>query len=92
MSIMPPGSESNNAAPPIVSLRTIADLMSKSPDTYTVNVGFLVEYIAQHHELPITCSECTDDDLRRESTPCLMYESALSVAFAWLLKVNEERG
>ncbi len=89
-SILPEGSDSK--APPIVSLRSVADLMCKSPDTYTVNVGYLIDYIARHHELPITCSECTDDDLRRELTPCLMYESALSVAFAWLLKVNEERG
>ena len=91
MSIMPQDPESNNT-PPIASLSSVADMMSNSPDAYTVNVGFLIDYIARHHELPITCSECTDDDLRRESTPCLMYESALSVGFAWLLKVIEERG
>jgi hypothetical protein len=89
---MPPDSDSKLDTPPIVSLRTVADMMSNSPDAYTVNVGYLVEYIARQHELPITCSECTDDELRRNSTLCLMYESALSVAFAWLLRVIEERG
>lgn len=91
MSIMPPGSDSKPDVPPIVSLRTVAEKMCVSPDAYTVNVGYLIDYIARHHELPITCSECTDEDLRRESTPCLMYESALSVGFAWLLRVIEER-
>lgn len=88
-SILPEGSDSNT--PPIVSLRSVADLMSKSPDTYTVNVGFLVDYIAGQHEPPMTCDECHERD-SRTGMPCLMHESALSVAFAWLLKVADERG
>lgn len=88
MSIMPQDPDSNT--PPIVSLGSIAERMCASPDAYTVNVGFLVEYIARHHELPVTCHECGDRD-GGLPTPCLMYEGALSVAFAWLLKVVEER-
>jgi hypothetical protein len=90
VSIVPQDPDRKLDPPPIVSLRTVADMMSKSPDAYTVNVGFLVDYIAGQHEPPITCAECNED--RRDGMPCLMHESALSVAFAWLLKVADERG
>jgi hypothetical protein len=86
-----PEPESKTDIPPIASLRGVADRMSNSPDAFTVNVGYLIDYIATQHELPVTCAECNDDDIRRESTPCLMYERALSAAFAWLLKVVDER-
>ena len=90
MSIMP--EQPDSKIPPIVTLRKVAEIMSESPDAYTVNVGWLVDYIAGQHEPPVTCTECRERDPRGEFMPCLMHESALSVAFAWLLKVADERG
>jgi hypothetical protein len=69
----------------------VAERMSASPDRFTMNVGWLLDYIAVEHEIPVTCDWCAGDDKDR-SVPCLTYESALSVAFAWLLRVIEERG
>jgi hypothetical protein len=89
---MPQDPDSKTDIPPIVSLRGIAERMCASPDAYTVNVGYLIDYIAGQHEPPVTCSECGDRDFRGEAFPCLMHEGALSVAFAWLLRVIEERG
>ena len=91
VSIMPPDPDSKPDTR-LATLRGVADAMSKSPDAYTVNVGYLIDYIAAQHEAPVTCTECNDEDFRREAFPCLMHESALSVAFAWLLKVADERG
>lgn len=72
------------------SLRGVADLMSASPDPFVMNAGLMVDWIAVQHEPPVTCHEC-HDDARNKLTPCLSYEGALSVAFAWLLRVIEER-
>jgi hypothetical protein len=86
--MMPPDSESNTPHP--ATLRGVADRMTNSPDEFTMNVGLLVDWIATQHEPPVTCQECRDRD-RDQSFPCLSYESALSVGFAWLLKAVDER-
>lgn len=85
VSIMPPESTGKTAAP--ISLRSVAQRMCHSPDPYTSEVGSLLEHIGYMHEHPVCCDEC-----RGEPGVCVSYEQATNVAFAWLLKVVDERG
>lgn len=64
-------------------------MMLRSADPFTVEVGALLEQIADDHIDPahgcLTCSYL-------DGGMCTTYNLAVSIAFAWLLKVVDDRG
>lgn len=72
---------------PDPSMRGVASLMAASPDPFTREVAALLEDIASVHDQRIGCDICN-----QIGSACAGLELANSVAFAWLLKVIEERG
>ena len=81
--IVPPGSEDKTDP----TLSGVARLMGASPDPFTAEVGGLVESIAYIHNDPNACETC-----KELGGSCAYIDLAHSVAFAWLLKVVDERG
>ena len=88
MSIVPQDPDSKPAPPN--SLCGVGRRMSESADPFTAEVGRLIEHLGEQHEPPVTCEDCRDE-LRDRSYPCLTQENASAVAFAWLLRVIDER-
>lgn len=83
MSIVPESPDSNDP-PAENTLRGIGQMMARSPIRVTAETGLLLQTIGHDHEPPVTCSICRDED-RDASYPCLMLDSAMGIAFAWLL-------
>jgi hypothetical protein len=73
---------------PDPTLSGVARLMLGSPDAFTAEVGALLEQVASDHEHPVMCWSCNavGDGV------CATMMQATTVAFAWLLKVVDERG
>jgi len=81
VSIMPPNGS------PKPTLRGVAQMMTASPDGFTQEVGALLDTIGYLHEPPVACDGC-----REVEGACFVTEQAQTIAYAWLLKVIEERG
>lgn len=84
MSIMPPDPDSK----PEPTVRGVASLMLRSPDSFTAEVGALIEQIIEDHTTASSCQTCS----YLEAGSCATYEQATTTAIAWLLKVVDERG